>query len=239
MVGDLVTHDLHDVVSISDETKADGQGNNSNLPQLDGDLGLAGLAGAPGRVHGGPDTDSVTDIVGTVGERGSAGSDDLDKAVEMLDFIGVLCGVGVDTVHATSLRSSENTDLGLVDVVVYTVEHSDDSHGWEADTHGLEVVEFVDGAGAHGVLVESAHGPAEGTLLLAEIGVVTGTGFGEEDLVVGLGVLGEGKVALGVDVATTKSGVGVSGGSDVLLVGLLRLASLGRPLGVKRLRVVH
>lgn len=80
----------------------------------------------------------------------------------------------------------------------------------------------------HGVLVESAHSPAERTTLLAEIGVVALTGLGEENLVVGLGVLGERKVALGVDVAAAHaSGVGGDGGDVIAGV-----AAVGGLLGV-------
>lgn len=234
VVSDLVTHDLHDVVTVGDETEADGEGNDGDLPELDRDLLIAGLASAPGLVHGGPDTDSVTDIIGTVGERSSAGSDDLDEGVEMLDLIGVLGGVGVDTVHATSLRSTEDTDLGLVDVVVHTVESSDNDHGGQADEEGLEVVELVDGTGTHGVLVESSHGPAERASLLAELSVVALTGLGEEDLVIGLGVLGKGEIPLRVDVAATEGGfiAGSSGDDNLLAGGLDTVDSL---LGINEL----
>jgi hypothetical protein len=66
---------LHDVVSVSDETNADCQGDNGDLPKRNLLLGLGGVASAPGGVHTSPDTDGVTDIVGTVREGGSAGGD--------------------------------------------------------------------------------------------------------------------------------------------------------------------
>lgn len=138
---------LHDVVTVGDETEADGQGHDGDLPELDGGLGLVGLAGRPGLVHGTPDTDRVTDIVGAVSEGGSAGGDDLDEGVQVLDLVGVLGGVAVDAVHAGALRGSHDTDLGLVDIVVDTVEGDDDGDGGEADQEGLEVVEFIDRTG--------------------------------------------------------------------------------------------
>lgn len=90
----------HDVVSVSDETNADGQSDNSDLPQRNIGFGADSLTGVPSRVHGGPNTNSVSNIVGAVSEGSSAGSDDLNKGVEVLDLIGVLWCVGVDTVHA-------------------------------------------------------------------------------------------------------------------------------------------
>lgn len=166
-------------------------------------------------------------------EGGSAGSDDLDEGVQVLDLVGVLGGVGIDTVHAATLRSAEDTNLSLVDIVVHTVESSDDDHGGETDAEGLEVMKLVNGTGTHGVLVKSAHGPAERTALLTELSVVTFTCLGEKNLVVGLGVLRERQVALGVDVATAESGL-VSDGGDGLLIG--SLASIGSLLGVVGLR---
>lgn len=120
-------------------------------------------------------------------ERGSAGSDNLDEGVEMLDLVGVLLGVAVHALHAATLRSSGNTDLGSVDVVVGTIESGDDNHGGDALEEGDQVVSLVDGTGAHGVLVEEAHGPAEKTALLAELGVVTLFSLLDELLVFDLG----------------------------------------------------
>ena len=40
VVGELVAHDLHDVVAVGDETEGDGEGENSELPDGDGGLGL-------------------------------------------------------------------------------------------------------------------------------------------------------------------------------------------------------
>ena len=42
MVGDLVTHDLHDVVAIGDEAEGDGQREHRKLPEWDRRLGLRG-----------------------------------------------------------------------------------------------------------------------------------------------------------------------------------------------------
>jgi hypothetical protein len=68
VVSDLVTHDLHDVVAVCDETKRERGGENSKLPDGDRSRGRRGLASVPGAVDDSPRTDSVTDIVGTVSE---------------------------------------------------------------------------------------------------------------------------------------------------------------------------
>ncbi len=79
VVGDLVTHDLHDVVTVGDQTKRKSGREDSKLPDGDGSFGLSGITGVPGRVDDSPGTDSITDIVGTVSERGSAGGENLDE----------------------------------------------------------------------------------------------------------------------------------------------------------------
>lgn len=90
VVGELVTHDLHDVVSVGDETDTDGQGHDGDLPRGNILLRLDSLAGLPCSVHTSPDTDGVSDIVGAVSERCGTGSDDLDERVEVLDLVLVL-----------------------------------------------------------------------------------------------------------------------------------------------------
>jgi hypothetical protein len=102
---------LHDVVSVSDETNADCQGDNGDLPKRNLLLGLGGVASAPGGVHTSPDTDGVTDIVGTVREGGSAGGDNLDEGVQVLGLVGILGSVSVNALHTTTFGSAENTDL--------------------------------------------------------------------------------------------------------------------------------
>lgn len=68
VVGDLVAHDLHDVVTVGDESKRQSSREDSQLPDGDGSLGLGSVTSAPGRVDDSPRTDSVTNIVGTVSE---------------------------------------------------------------------------------------------------------------------------------------------------------------------------
>ena len=70
---------LHNVVTVSDETETDSQGNDGNLPQGHISLSADSLTGRPSRVHGSPDTDSVADIVGTVSEGSGTGGDDLNE----------------------------------------------------------------------------------------------------------------------------------------------------------------
>ena len=171
VVGDLVTHDLHDVEAVGDETNRDTSGENGDLPDRDGKLGLGGVTGRPGRVDDGPRTDRVSNVVGSVGERGSASGDDLDERVGVLDLVGVLLGVRVDSLHSVTLGGSGNTSLGRVDVVVDTVESADDDHGGESLEEGLDVVPLVDRTISHGVGVEVSHGPSERSLHASHLGV--------------------------------------------------------------------
>ena len=78
VVGDLVAHDFHDIVAVGDQANGEGGGEDGQLPNGDFGAGFGGVAGVPGRVDDGPGADGVADVVGAVGERGSAGGDDLD-----------------------------------------------------------------------------------------------------------------------------------------------------------------
>lgn len=265
VVGELVTHDcndslafsvfklewwgwgwicfsrltLHDVVTVSDETDANHGSSNSKLPVRNIGLGGARLTSRPSSVHTSPDTDGVTNIIGAMGKGGGASSDDLDVGVEMLDLVGVLGGVAVDALHANTLGGTLDADLRGVDVIVGTVEEGDDDLGGDALDDGDEVVGLVDGAGAELVVVQGAHGPAEGAAGLAEVGVVGVAGVAEELLVFLVGVL-EGRDALllvggggrrgglgGLD------GVATIGGEVLLLDGLgSGAAGIGVGLGV-------
>lgn len=208
VVGDLVAHDAHDVVSVGDETDAEDDGDDGELPGVDGGLGGLSAAGGPGLVDDGPRTDSVTDVVGTVGERGSAGSEDLDERVGVLDLVGVLGGVGVDTSHAVTLGGSLKTRLSGVDVVVSTVESTSNNLGGETLGGDLHVVELVDTARTHWGVAESAHGPTHGAGAKAELSVETGVGFGTELLVGLLGSVNHGEVLLGVLAGLDSGGTG-------------------------------
>ena len=177
MVGDLVTHDLHDVVAVGDQTNGDRRRDNSDLPDRHRCLALGGFAGRPGAVDNCPRRDGVSDIVGsylllarvqiqgreiarTMSEGSSARSEDLDEGVRMLDLVGVLGSVLVHPRHARALRSTRNTSLRNVDVVVSTVKQTDDDHCWHTLCDDLHVLELVDLTGAHWVVVEQSHGPA-------------------------------------------------------------------------------
>lgn len=141
----LVTHDTHDVVTIRDEAETDGESNDSNLPQWHRGFRSDSLTSRPGRVHGSPDTNSVTDIVGSVSKGCGAGGDDLNKRVEILDLVLVLGCVFVHTFHAATFWSAQDTELRLVNIVVHTVESGDDNHCREALHEGFHVVYLVDG----------------------------------------------------------------------------------------------
>ena len=152
----------HDVVTVGDETETDGQGDDSDLPKRDICLGADSLTGRPSRVHGSPDTNGVTDIIGTVCEGCGTGSDDLNEGVEVFDLVGVLGCIRVHTFHTTTFGSSKHTDLRTVDVIRHAVQSADDNLGREADEGSLHVVKFVDRSCSELVVVQSAHGPAQG-----------------------------------------------------------------------------
>lgn len=171
MVGDLVTHDLHDVVTVSDETDRDGTGQYTDLPERHGELGFGGVTGVPCRVDDGPGSDRVTDIVGTVGERGGTGGKDLDERVGVFDLVGVFLGSVVNPGHSVALGSTVDTGLSGVDVVVQTVKRADDDHGGKTFGEESHVVSLVDRSGSHGVLVQCPHGPTERSLGLSHLGM--------------------------------------------------------------------
>ena len=89
----------------------------------------------------------------------------------MLDLVGVFLGVGVNPGHALAVRSSRDTGLSGVDIVVKTVQCGHHNHGWKALTESLDVVPLVDLTCTHGVLVESAHGPSNGAAGFSELGM--------------------------------------------------------------------
>lgn len=201
VVGDLVAHDLHDVVSISDETGGDCESDDCELPHWDRELGGGGLTSLPRRVDDCPWCNGVTDVVSTVCERCSAGGEDLDERVGVLDLVGVFGCVSVDTFHASSLGGSSNTSLCSVDVEVGSVESSDNDHRGDTLQGDDHVLGLVDGTLADLVLVEETHGPSKRTSALAKLDVKT------------LGTLG---LALLVGDADS---VGLDGG-QALLVGV-------------------
>lgn len=149
MVGDLVTHDLHDVVTVGDETDGDGSGKNGELP--DGYRSFSGgrISGRPSRVNDSPRTDRVSDIVGTVSEGCGTGSQDLDERVSVFDLVRVLLGVGVDSFHPVSFGGTGDTRLSGVDIVMKTVKSTTGDHGWDPLGEDSEIVLFVDGTGTH------------------------------------------------------------------------------------------
>ena len=222
MISDLVTHDLHNVVAVSDETERECSREDGELPDGYGCLGLRGFACVPRAVDDGPGTDGVSDVVGAVGEGGGAGGEDLDEGVGVLDFVGVFLCVAVDTLHAAAFGCAVDTSLRGVDVVVYSVEGADDEHGGDTLQGDEHVLLLVDLARLDLVLMEVAHGPAEGSLLGAELGVEALLALGDEFLIAGLLVLG--------DVGGNSHLFGVAGGNALLgvvaLLGLLHLLVL-------------
>ena len=151
VVGDLVTHNLHDVVTVGNETDGDGSGKNGELPDGYRSFGGGGISGRPGRVNDSPRTDRVSDIVGTVGERCGTGSQDLDERVSVFDLVRVLFGVGVDSFHPVSFWGSRDTGLSGVDIVMKTVKSTTGDHGWDSLGDDSKIVFLVNGTRTHWV----------------------------------------------------------------------------------------
>jgi len=124
-----------------------------------------------------------------VSEGRGTGSDDLDEGVQVLNLVGVAGSVSVNTSHALALRSTKNTKLGLVDIVVQTIQESDNDTSGDAFEDCLQVVEFVDGTGTTLVFMESAHGPSDGTTLLTKVGMMLFTSLLEHASVSLSGIL--------------------------------------------------
>ena len=183
MVGDLVAHNLHDIVSVCDETDRDGGRQDSELPHRNRGILLRRLAIHPGVVNDCPGTDRVTNIVGAMRKRGSAGSENLHERVDVFDFVGILGSIGVDTLHASTLRRTVNTRLSSVDIVVQTIHETNDDHGGKTDEKGLDVLAFIDLTSTHGVVVQSTHSPTNWSTLLPELCMEPGLALGDKLLV--------------------------------------------------------
>jgi hypothetical protein len=148
-------------------------------------------------------------------ERSSASSNDLNKRIEVLNLIGVARSMSINTGHALSFRGTEHTKLSLVDIVVETVHKTDNDASGDTLQDSLDVVDLVDGASTELVFVESAHGPADGTAFLTEVGVVLVAGFLEHTSVGQSGVfVGDAVSALGHDFGR-RSGAAVTSIGDV------------------------
>lgn len=107
-------------------------------------------------------------------EGSSAGSQDLDEGVGVLDFVGVLLRGGVDTLHALTLRGTGDTTLRSVDVVVETVQQTADDHGRDALEESAHVAPLIDLTRAHGVITQESHGPTQRAAALQQLLLVAG-----------------------------------------------------------------
>jgi hypothetical protein len=175
---------LHDVVAICHESKDERQNHDSDLPERHVLGSRRKATSAPSSVHTSPDANRVADIVGTVSEGRGAGGDNLHERVQVLDLVGVLGRVGVGALHPLALRRTLNTNLRCVDIVVSTVQKSDDDDSRDALDKVDQVANLVNGAGTHRVGMQVAHRPAQRVLLGAELGVVLLESLAHEDGVV-------------------------------------------------------
>lgn len=213
---------LHDVVTVGAETERNTDSKNSQLPDGNRGLGSSGLTSRPGSIDSSPGADGVTDIVGTVSEGSSAGSENLDERVGVLNLVGVLLGSGIDTLHTLTLGGTGNTRLGSVNIVVNTVQETADDHGRNALEEGGHVADLVDLTGSHGVVAKEAHRPAQGSAALQKLLTVTLLGLSHDFLVAQLGRLGVDELLLlvaGAGVLVVLiNGTGVGRGFVVLII---------------------
>jgi hypothetical protein len=137
----------------------------------------------------------------------------------VLDLVGVLLSMAVDTLHTSTFGSTVDTSLGSVDVVVDTVESTDEDHSGnalEGDDHVLLLVDFTT---SDLVLVKVAHGPSEDTLLSTELSVEAFLALLDEFLVAELALLGDNGSLLGVlSASDTVVGVAKRSGLHVLIM---------------------
>ena len=131
-----------------------------------------------------------------MGKGCRASGEDLDERVGVLDFVGVLLCVRVHTLHALTIGGASNTGLCGVDVIVETIESTADDHGRKALGEYLDVVKLVDLAGAHRVVTEGAHSPADGTAVLQELCTQLALALGRELFVAELCGLGRSNLLL-------------------------------------------
>lgn len=186
VVGDFVTHDLHDIEAVSHKTDGQSERQNSELPDWHSGFRLRGIASLPSSIDDSPGASSVTNIIGTVSEGRSACGDDLYERVCVLNLVGILLRVRVSALHTASLWRALDTSLGSMNVVVDAIEKADDDHcGQSFEEEDAHILELVNLTLTDRVVVESAHCPPERTLLLPQAGMETFSTFGDE-LLVGL-----------------------------------------------------
>lgn len=134
-----------------------------------------------------------------MGKGSGASSEDLDKRVGVLNFVGVLLGIVIDTLHAITFGSSLNTGLCSVDIVVETIEGAANNQGRDTLDDDLHVVELIDLTSANRVVSEGAHRPSKGTTLVEESVVELLLALGDQVLVSGVSGLGDDHVLLCLD----------------------------------------
>lgn len=177
---------LHDVVHVENKPGANCNCDDSQLPDGNGGLSGRDIASLPGGVNRGPRADGVPDIIGAVGERCGAGSDDLDKRVPVLDLVRVLFSVRVYALHAGALRRARDAGLCGMNIIVHTIECTGNDHSRNPLYDNDHIAELVDLTCAYGIVVEDGHGPAKGTFGLPKLGMESLLTFRHELLIGGL-----------------------------------------------------
>lgn len=111
------------------------------------------------------------------------------EGVKIFYLVGIAGSMSIDTSHTSAFRSTKNTDLSLVNVVVDAVHEGDDDACRDTLQDSLDVVKFVDGAGTKLILMDSTHGPTKRTAFFTKISVVLVASFFEQASVGFSGVL--------------------------------------------------
>lgn len=123
--GEFVTKVAHDVVTVSPETNDDTGTTVRKDPQGDGVLLGVNNAGFPDGVDGGEWANGIGNIVGTVSERGSGGSENLEEGVQVLGLVVEVSCAGVHGLNVTTetrIRELLSRDDILADTVHESVQ---------------------------------------------------------------------------------------------------------------------
>lgn len=221
--GEAVTQVPHDVIAISPDAEDEHGSAEAENPGGNGSLVTLGEhAGVPDLEDGGIGTDGVGDVVGTVGERGSGGSHDLEEAVHVLGLVVVASSVGVNLLDITGEGAllASKVDNILIDTVEESPLDTVPNNGQRVPlAFGSALEELLVGLAEVGGLLAADRG--SGAVARSTIGGVGGANSllgertGGRDLdITTLGGLGGGELILGADLLDRLI--------LVLVVGVLR-----------------
>lgn len=187
-----VTQVAHDVVSVGPDTEGDTSTTEAENPDWDFGLASGDRAGVPDLVDSGVRTDGVGDVVGTVGEGGSAGGHDLHERVQELGLVVVVLDAGVHLLEITGKNA-----LLLLHVDNVLVDTGQEDLFEHPEEHGAREQGAL-GTGSDDGLVD--------VVVVAGRGVGLSVGVVLDDLLLTVGGAGLDVVAVGVN-DTTAGGI--------------------------------